>query len=99
MQGASNAFTFFVSGYGSPLMFGIGTLENGKFRGTVMCDPQTVSINCGGAGSSGGGNLWCGSDAYCAWGYAQPGCFGGGAGCYATVFVSGISVSGVTRKW
>ena len=54
-------YAFAVTGYGGAFI-GIGTKNpDGTFTGSVICNPYTVSVECGK-----GGNYYCGADAACA---------------------------------
>ena len=94
-SGSIGGFTFSINDYSPTLLFyGVGNYNSstGTFTGELICDPQTVHINCGS-----GERRWCGSSASCAGGLANE-----SYNNYITsrmVGTSALPIGTVTVKW
>lgn len=91
--GNFNGYTLKINGY-SELFRGMGSYNSatGKFSGQIVYN---------GLGSGQSGQVWCGSDPYCAW-YSANYYYAGGGGGYGRSYVVGVSalpVNSVTQIW
>lgn len=85
--GAIGGYIFKITGYASPLFYGVGKVVSGQFYGDLICDPQTVNANC-----SYHGRFWCGSSASCAWVNAYNTHRG-------TIGAAALPINTITKKW